>query len=54
MSDPWHLPVDDLIRNLHETLELPGKPSDYNFAIQGCSRALWKIGRKDLSPDSLI
>jgi hypothetical protein len=53
-GDPWHLPVDDLTRNLHETLELPGEPSDYHFAIQGCSQALWKAGRKDPTHDSLI
>src|SRR5262245_36278751 len=34
--------VQAILRQLFETLELPGEPEDYHFAIQGCHEALWK------------
>jgi hypothetical protein len=33
------------LRRLYETLELPGEPSDYHFAIQGCCSELWRLHR---------
>lgn len=38
--------ADELIRNLHETLELPGELSDYHFAIAGCAGRLWRMRRE--------
>jgi hypothetical protein len=35
------------LRQLHETLELPGIVSDYHFAIQNCHQALWKQRRDE-------
>lgn len=35
------------LRQLHETLELPGILSDYHFAIQTCHQALWKQRRNE-------
>lgn len=40
-----HKPADDstaaLLRNIDETLELPGEPSDYHFALQHVIGTLW-------------
>ncbi|MBN8564799.1 MAG: hypothetical protein J0L70_30160 [Leptolyngbya sp. UWPOB_LEPTO1] len=35
------------LRQLHETLELPGILSDYHFAIQNCHQTLWKQRREE-------
>ncbi len=34
-----------ILQHLHEVLELPGTPSDYHFAIQGCFERLWQYRR---------
>jgi len=41
---PW-----EALRQLEETLELPGELSDYHFAIQGVYEAVYKRRREDLS-----
>ena len=35
-------PAQMRLRQLYETLELPGELLDYHFAIQGCCSELWK------------
>ncbi|HVB20556.1 MAG TPA: hypothetical protein VNG51_01240 [Ktedonobacteraceae bacterium] len=37
--------VQTRLRQLYETLELPGELSDYHFAIQGCCSELWRLHR---------
>lgn len=37
----------DILRNLHEGLELPGEPTDYHFLIQGGATELWQRRRDD-------
>jgi hypothetical protein len=34
-----------ILQHLYEVLELPGTPSDYHFAIQGCFERLWQHRR---------
>jgi hypothetical protein len=36
-----------LLQSLYETLELPGEPSDYHFAIQNVIEELWRRRRDD-------
>lgn len=48
------MPIEDALRNLYESLELPGKPSDYHFSIQGCADAIWSRSKKDSSFDEEI
>ncbi len=36
-----------VLRHLYETLELPGEPSDYHFAIQGAIEELWRRRRDE-------
>jgi hypothetical protein len=36
-----------ILQHLGETLELPGEPTDYHFAIQGVLEALWKRHRME-------
>lgn len=35
------------LRQMFETLELPGIASDYHFAIQSCNETLWKHRREE-------
>ncbi len=35
------------LRQLYETLELPGELSDYHFAIQSCCLELWRLRREE-------
>lgn len=44
-------PSQDLLARLSHTLEVPGLPSDYHFAIQQCLEKLWS--RRRLEPDLL-
>ncbi len=39
--------ADQLLRRLAEVLELPGKPSDYHFAIQNAVDALWTMSSEN-------
>jgi hypothetical protein len=39
-----------ILKRLYETLELPGEPIDYHFAIQGCVDELWSWKRRRLEP----
>lgn len=39
--------VPKLLQSLHETLELPGEPSDYHFALQNVIEELWRRRRDD-------
>jgi hypothetical protein len=43
--------TSQVLRNLHEALELPGEPTDYHFAIQRAATALWD--RRRTEPDAL-
>jgi hypothetical protein len=36
------------LRQLYETLELPGELLDYHFALQGCRSELWRLRREEL------
>lgn len=42
---PGESPAQTALRQLFETLEMPGIASDYHFAIQGCNEMLWKHHR---------
>jgi hypothetical protein len=44
---PGESAAQTTLRQLYETLELPGVPSDYHFAIQGCHESLWKNRREE-------
>jgi len=46
-------PADAVLRRLHEAVELPGTPSDYHFAIQGCIEELWRWQRRREQPSLL-
>lgn len=35
-----------ILHHLSEVLELPGEPSDYHFAMQGCFERLWSLRRE--------
>jgi len=39
--------TSELLRYLYESLELPGEPSDYHFAIQGTVEELWRRRRSE-------
>ncbi len=43
-----------LVRHLYETLELPGQPRDYHFAIQSVVDELWKRRRQDPGVFTLV
>jgi len=36
-------PAQTRLRQLYETLEIPGELLDYHFAIQGCCSELWRL-----------
>jgi hypothetical protein len=40
-------PAQTRLRQLYETLELPGELLDYHFAIQGCCSELWRLRREE-------
>lgn len=40
-------PAQTRLRQLYETLELPGELLDYHFAIQGCCSGLWRSRREE-------
>ncbi len=40
-------PAQTRLRQLYETLELPGELLDYHFAIQGCCSELWRLRRDE-------
>jgi hypothetical protein len=44
---PGESPAQTALRQLYETLELPGEPSDYHFTIQNCNETLWKYRREE-------
>src|SRR5262245_33497693 len=44
-------PISVVRHSLAEVLELPGRASDYHFAIQGCAQELWRRRREE--PDVL-
>jgi hypothetical protein len=46
-SRPGESSAQTALRQLYETLELPGEPSDYHFAIQNCNETLWKYRREE-------
>lgn len=50
-DDSRALTTPDLLRRLHEALELPGRPSDYHFAILPVYGQLWQRRREE--PDVL-
>lgn len=39
----------EIVRHVHEGLELPGEPGDYHFLIQGCAEQLWRCRRNEPS-----
>lgn len=39
--------VDAMLRNLYETLEVPGEVEDYHFAIQDVIQELWRRRRSE-------
>ncbi|MCJ0907044.1 hypothetical protein [Rhodococcus sp. ARC_M6] len=39
--------VDAMLRNLYETLEVPGEAEDYHFAIQDVIEVLWRRRRSE-------
>jgi hypothetical protein len=41
-------PAQTRLRQLYESLELPGELLDYHFAIQGCCSELWRLRREEL------
>jgi hypothetical protein len=41
-------PAQTRLRQLYETLELPGELLDYHFALQGCCSELWRLRREEL------
>lgn len=43
--------TDQIVRHVAETLELPGEPVDYHFAIQNPATALWQ--RRKIEPTVL-
>lgn len=45
LGDDWSetKTVDDVLRRLAETFELPGNPSDYHFTIASAQERLWKL-----------
>ncbi len=40
-------PAQTRLRQLYETLELPGELLDYHFAIQGCCSELWRLRQEE-------
>jgi hypothetical protein len=40
-------PAQTKLRQLYESLELPGELLDYHFAIQGCCSELWRLRREE-------
>jgi len=40
-------PAQTRLRQLYESLELPGELLNYHFAIQGCCLELWRLRRED-------
>jgi hypothetical protein len=40
-------PAQTRLRQLYETLELPGEHLDYHFALQGCCSELWRLRREE-------
>jgi hypothetical protein len=50
-GDPREVSTPDLLRRLQEALELPGRPSDYHFAIMRACEDLWLRRREE--PDVL-
>src|SRR6266567_7369590 len=40
-------PARTRLRQLYESLELPGEILDYHFAIQGCCSELWRLRREE-------
>jgi len=43
---PADAPPQAILQHLSEVLDLPGEPSDYHFAIQGCFERLWSLRRE--------
>ncbi len=46
-EDREELASADLLHGLWETLELPGEPSDYHFALQSVAGLLWRRRREE-------
>jgi hypothetical protein len=46
-DDEQDRPASEVIRRLYESLELPGQPADYHFAIQGTAALLWNRRREE-------
>jgi hypothetical protein len=44
---PHDASIQSVLRHLQETLELPGKPEDYHFAIQGAAQLLWQRRKEE-------
>ena len=44
---PGESPAQTALRQLYETFELPGIPSDYHFAIHHCNETLWNHRREE-------
>jgi len=40
-------PAQTRLRQLYESLELPGELLDYHFAIQGCCSELWRLRQQE-------
>jgi hypothetical protein len=40
-------PAQTQLRQLYESLELPGELLDYHFATQGCCSVLWRLRREE-------
>ncbi len=45
--DQREAPVEAIVRNVNEGLELPGEAADYHFLIQGSVEVLWGRRRKE-------
>jgi hypothetical protein len=46
MDPQQDAPVSAVLRRVYETLELPGEPSDYHFALMGAYERLWARRRE--------
>jgi hypothetical protein len=46
MDPQQDAPVSAVLRRVYETLELPGEPSDYHFALMGAYEAVWACRRE--------
>jgi hypothetical protein len=51
VGDLRHVPMPEILRNVYESLELPGTASDYHFLLQGSIGEVWR--RRRDNPDML-